>query len=84
MTCARDDVHMCIAQLFGRPGVPTDQARIESFFGHIRTDWPHLEDIADPDVRDSRIGPTRYTQVAVPFRPKKPPSAADTSIAEAK
>lgn len=39
-----------IAQHFGRPGVPTDQAPIESFFGHVKTDWPHLESIADPHV----------------------------------
>jgi len=39
-----------IAQHFGRPGVPTDQAPIESFFGHIKTDWPHLETIRDPQV----------------------------------
>lgn len=30
-----------IAQHFGRPGVPTDQAPIESFFGHVHAEWPH-------------------------------------------
>ncbi|HWC12888.1 MAG TPA: DDE-type integrase/transposase/recombinase [Acidimicrobiales bacterium] len=39
-----------IAQHFGRPGVPTDQAPIESFFGHVKTDWPHLETLTDPIV----------------------------------
>ena len=39
-----------IAQHFGRPGVPTDQAPIESFFGHVKAEWPHLETIADADV----------------------------------
>jgi transposase InsO family protein len=39
-----------IAQHFGRPGVPTDQAPIESFFGHVKAEWPHLEAISDPDV----------------------------------
>jgi transposase InsO family protein len=39
-----------IAQHFGRPGVPTDQAPVESFFGHIKSDWPHLESIADPEL----------------------------------
>ena len=39
-----------IVQHFGRPGVPTDQAPIESFWGHIKTDWPHLETITDRDV----------------------------------
>lgn len=37
-----------IAQHFGRPGVPTDQAPIESFFGHIKAEWSHLETITDP------------------------------------
>ena len=37
-----------IMQRFGRPGTPTDQAWIESLFGHVKTDWPHLEKIRDP------------------------------------
>jgi putative transposase len=37
-----------IAQHRGRPGVPTDQAHIESFFGHLHYDWPHLCHISDP------------------------------------
>ena len=39
-----------IAQHFGRPGVPTDQAPIESFFGHFKAEWSHLETITDPEV----------------------------------
>ena len=39
-----------IAQHFGRPGVPTDQAPIESFWSHVKADWPHLETISDPEV----------------------------------
>jgi putative transposase len=39
-----------IAQHFGRPGTPTDQAWIESFFGHIKGEWPHLDRIEDPAV----------------------------------
>lgn len=34
----------------GRPHTPTDQAHIESFFGHLKHDWPHLEHISDPAV----------------------------------
>ena len=34
----------------GRPGTPTDQAHIESFFGHVKREWPHLEAIRDPAV----------------------------------
>jgi hypothetical protein len=37
-----------IMQRFGRPGTPTDQAWIESLFGHIKGDWPHLDKIRDP------------------------------------
>jgi hypothetical protein len=37
-----------IAQHFGRPGTPNDQAWIESFFGHIKAENPHLDQIADP------------------------------------
>ena len=37
-----------IMQRFGRPATPTDQAWIESLFGHVKGDWPHLEKIRDP------------------------------------
>ena len=36
-----------LAMHLGRPGVPTDQAHIESFFGHVKGEWPHLEQIRD-------------------------------------
>lgn len=39
-----------IATHFGRPGTPNDQAWIESLFGHIKTEHPHLEKIKDPGV----------------------------------
>ena len=39
-----------LAMHVGRPGTPTDQAHIESLFGHVKTEWPHLETIRDPDV----------------------------------
>jgi transposase InsO family protein len=37
-----------IAQHFGRPHTPTDQAWIETLFGHLKGEWPHLEKITDP------------------------------------
>lgn len=37
-----------IATRFGRPGVPNDQAWIESLFGHVKSEWPHLTKIRDP------------------------------------
>jgi len=49
----REFMALCaIAQHFGRPGTPTDQAWIESFFGHIKAEFPHLCAITDPaDLR---------------------------------
>ncbi len=47
----REFMALCaIAQHFGRPGTPTDQAWIESFFGHLKAEHPHLEAITDPVV----------------------------------
>ena len=37
-----------IATHFGRPGTPTDQAHIESLFGHVKHEWPHLCQLGDP------------------------------------
>ena len=39
-----------IATHFGRPGTPTDQAWIETFFGHLKAEWPHLLTITEPAV----------------------------------
>ena len=39
---------LAIAQQFGRPHTPTDQAWIETLFGHVKGEWPHLEKIRDP------------------------------------
>lgn len=39
-----------IAQHFGRPGTPTDQAWIESLFSHVKGEWSHLDLIEDPAV----------------------------------
>jgi putative transposase len=44
----REFMALCaIAQHFGRPGTPTDQAWIESFNGHLKAEYPHLERITD-------------------------------------
>jgi transposase InsO family protein len=51
MTCRHTTSFMAaarIAQHFGRPGTPNDQAWIESFFGHLKGEHPHLERIRDP------------------------------------
>jgi putative transposase len=47
----REFMALCaIHQHFGRPGTPTDQAWIESLFGHVKAEWPHLLTIRDPAV----------------------------------
>jgi hypothetical protein len=44
-----------IAQHFGHPHTPTDQAWIETLFGHVKGEWPHLEKITDPGVLDAEL-----------------------------
>ena len=46
---------MAITQHHGRPGTPTDQAHVESFFSHLKGDWPHLTGITDPAALDSEL-----------------------------
>lgn len=56
----REFMAMCaIAQHFGRPGTPTDQAWIESLFSHIKADWPHLDRIRDPEVLRAELADVR-------------------------
>lgn len=50
---------MAIWQYHGRPHTPTDQAHIESFFGHIKGEWPHLEAITDPAVLEAELARVR-------------------------
>jgi transposase InsO family protein len=52
----REFMALCaIAQHFGRPGTPTDQAWIESLFGYIKAEWPHLLTIRDPATLRSEL-----------------------------
>jgi putative transposase len=50
---------MTIAQHHGRPGTPTDQAHVESFFSHLKGDWPHLTQIRDPGALDTELARVR-------------------------
>jgi transposase InsO family protein len=50
---------MTIVQHHGRPGTPTDQAHIESFFSHLKRDWPHLLAITDPAALDTELARVR-------------------------
>ena len=56
---------MAIAQHHGRPHTPTDQAWIETFFGHIKGEWPHLETITDPTLLETELArvQTEYNSV---------------------
>ena len=57
----REFMAMCaIAQHFGRPGTPTDQAWIESLFSHVKAEWPHLERIRDPEVLRAELAVVRH------------------------
>jgi hypothetical protein len=56
----REFMALCaIAQHFGRPGTPTDQAWIESLFGHVKTEHPHLLAIEDPEVLRAELAVLR-------------------------
>jgi putative transposase len=44
-----------IATHFGRPGIPTDQAPVESFFGHLKHEWPYLTRITDAGDLDREL-----------------------------
>jgi transposase InsO family protein len=46
---------IAIARQFGRPGVPQDQGWIETLFGHVKGEWPHLEQIRDPAELDAEL-----------------------------
>ena len=48
-----------IAQHFGRPGTPNDQAWIESLFGHVKTEFPHLDKIKDPGELEAELDRVR-------------------------
>lgn len=48
-----------LAMHTGRPHTPTDQAHIESFFGHLKGEWPHLEAIDDPGVLATELDRVR-------------------------
>jgi len=56
----REFMALCaIHQHFGRPGTPTDQAWIESLFGHVKAEWPHLLAIGDPAVLRAELDVVR-------------------------
>ncbi len=50
---------MAIAQHHGRPGTPTDQAHVESFFSHVKGEWPLVSAISDPGVLEQTLAHIR-------------------------
>jgi putative transposase len=48
-----------IAQHFGRPHTPTDQAWIETLFGHVKAEYPHLLTIRDPVTLRAELAQVR-------------------------
>ena len=57
----REFMAMCaIAQHFGRLSTPTDQAWIESLFGHVKAEWPHLDEIRDPETLRLELARVRH------------------------
>lgn len=56
----REFMALCaIAQHFGRPGTPTDQAWIESLNGHIKIEHPYLLTITDPATLRAELAVVR-------------------------
>ena len=52
----REFMALCaIHQHFGRPGTPNDQAWVESFFGHLKGEFPHLDKITDPGGLEAEL-----------------------------
>ncbi len=57
----REFLALCaIAQHFGRPGTPTDQAWIESLNGHLKHEFPHLLVIEDPATLRAELAVARH------------------------
>lgn len=50
---------MAIHQHRKRPQTPSDQAEIDSFFGQIKGDWPHLDGMEGPAVLDAELARVR-------------------------
>lgn len=58
-----------IGQHFGRPGTPNDQAWIESLFGHVKDEFPHLDKITDPGELEAELDRVRVHYNTVRLSP---------------
>jgi transposase InsO family protein len=75
---------LAVAQRLGRPHTPSDQAWIESLFGHVKGEWPHLEQLADPAVLDTSWTASAASTTApgsTPASATSPPTTNTTAAA---
>ncbi len=72
---------MAIAPHQGRPHTPRDQAWIETFFGHIKGEWPHLPTITDPTLLEAELVRVRTEYNSVRLHEAIPPTT-NTRAAE--
>ena len=76
---------VAIAQHFGRPATPTDQAWIESLNGTLKAQWPHLLAITDPAVLRAELDSVRVeynSQHLHPGHRLHPPLSTSTKDAD--
>jgi putative transposase len=60
----REFLALCaIAQHFGRPHTPTEQAWIESLNGNVKAEYPHLLAIRDPARAELAATRAKYNAV---------------------
>ena len=82
----REFMALCaIAQHFGRPGTPTDQAWIESLNGHLKAEFPHLLAIRDPATLRAELAVVRSTTTpsgCTPASATSPPTTNTTAAAK--
>ena len=60
---------LAVIQHHGRPHTPTDQAWIETLFGHVKGEWPHLETITDPAELEIELARVRHEYNSVRLSP---------------
>jgi Integrase core domain len=72
-----------IAEHLGRPSTPNDHAWIESFFGHLKGEFPHLEKIKDPRELEHELDRLRahYNTVRTRAWATSPPTTSTTAAA---
>ena len=73
-----------IATHFGRPGVPTDQAPVESFFGHLKHEWPTCARSPTPatlTASSSPCGAATTASACTPASATSPPTTSTPAAA---